>query len=131
MTANERQVGGDHYRKKGTEIQHWDYAEMKGYDKFQYVITKYVERWRDKNGIVDLEKALHYLEKYIEVEKLKPQALTYCLKRKTELRPFPIRKMPPKVQRLEERLPDLTGQKHPFGWDKRNELGNPIADFEL
>lgn len=68
MSANDRQIGGDHYRKKAG-VQHWDYAISKQMDLFQYVVTKYVERWRDKNGIADLEKALHYLEKYIETVK--------------------------------------------------------------
>lgn len=71
MAANDHQVGGDHYRKHSSEIQHWDYAELKQFDKWQYQITKYVERWKDKNGILDLEKARHFLDKYIEVEKRK------------------------------------------------------------
>ncbi len=71
--ANEYQVGGDHYRKKDSDTQHWDYATARSFDFFQYQITKYVERWRDKNGIVDLEKAKHFLEKYIEVEKAKKE----------------------------------------------------------
>jgi len=64
--ANARQVGGDHYRVHGSEMQHWDYAALKKFDYFQGVITKYVERWKFKNGLQDLEKAQHYLEKYIE-----------------------------------------------------------------
>jgi hypothetical protein len=42
---------------------------MFGWDPFQYQITKYVMRWKDKNGIQDLEKAAHFLEKYIEATK--------------------------------------------------------------
>lgn len=71
MKANDHQVGGNHYRKHNSEIQHWDYAELKHFDKWQYQITKYVERWKDKNGILDLQKARHFLDKYIEVEKAK------------------------------------------------------------
>jgi hypothetical protein len=66
--ANKRQVGGDHYKKGGGE-EHWDRAWRLKYDPFQYIITKWVERWRDKDGIKDLEKAQHALEKYIEVVK--------------------------------------------------------------
>lgn len=66
--ANTRQVGGSHYRKK---IQHWDFAAATDMDYFQGQVTKYVSRWRDKNGIQDLEKAMHFLQKYIEVEKEK------------------------------------------------------------
>jgi hypothetical protein len=35
-------------------------------DYFQAQITKYVMRWDKKNGLQDLEKAQHFLEKYIE-----------------------------------------------------------------
>jgi hypothetical protein len=65
MAANDKQVGGNHYKKGGEE--HWDRAWRLKYDPFQYIITKWVERWRDKGGIQDLEKAKHALEKYIEV----------------------------------------------------------------
>jgi len=64
--ANDRQVGGDHY--KG-DSQHWDWAWKNELDYFQGQITKYVARWRDKNGLQDLEKAQHFLEKYIELVK--------------------------------------------------------------
>lgn len=65
MAANDRQVGGDHYKSR---VQHWDFAFAncgRGYFKGQ--ITKYVARWRKKNGVDDLEKALHFLEKLIEL----------------------------------------------------------------
>jgi hypothetical protein len=63
--ANERQIGGDHYKVGGEE--HWDRAWRLKWDPFQYQITKYVERWKDKGGIDDLRKAQHFLEKYIEL----------------------------------------------------------------
>ena len=63
--ANDRQVGGTHYKKGGEE--HWDRAWRLRYDPFQYIITKWVERWREKGGIQDLEKVRHAIEKYIEV----------------------------------------------------------------
>ena len=65
-TANTRQVGGNHYQN---QIQHRDWVFSNGLDYFQGQITKYVARWRHKNGIEDLEKALHFLEKYIELQK--------------------------------------------------------------
>jgi hypothetical protein len=64
--ANERQEGGDHYRRIPGE-QHWDRAVRLGFDFFQYMITKYVERCWQKNGLEDLRKALHFTQKYIEV----------------------------------------------------------------
>lgn len=65
MPANDRQVGGEHYKKGGEE--HWDRAWRLKYDCFQYIITKWVERWKEKGGIDDLRKAHHAIEKYIEV----------------------------------------------------------------
>lgn len=64
MSANDRQVAGDHYCGK---MQHWDLAADRSYDYFQGQITKYVDRWKKKNGLIDLEKAMHFLEKYIEL----------------------------------------------------------------
>lgn len=67
MGANDRQVGGNHYKTEGP--QHWDMVAGFGLDYFQGQITKYLFRWRKKNGLEDLEKAKHYLEKYIELAK--------------------------------------------------------------
>ena len=63
--ANKRQVGGDHY--KGPKIEHWDWSWENKHDPFQYQITKYVDRHHKKNGLQDLLKAKHFLEKYIEL----------------------------------------------------------------
>lgn len=63
--ANERQIGGDHYRKIPGE-QHWDRAVRLGFDFFQYMITKYTERAPLKNGKQDVEKALHFCQKWLE-----------------------------------------------------------------
>jgi len=64
MKANEKQVAGTHYK---STIEHWDYVVANDLDYFQGQITKYVTRWKNKNGITDLLKAQHFLEKYIEV----------------------------------------------------------------
>lgn len=64
MSANDKQVAGTHY---GSGIQHWDYVVANDLDYFQGQITKYVTRWKKKNGITDLLKAQHFLEKYLEV----------------------------------------------------------------
>lgn len=61
LNPNERQVGGDHYR---TEYQHWDLmGDLIGADYFVAQITRYLTRWRKKEGVRDVEKALHYFEK--------------------------------------------------------------------
>lgn len=64
--ANKTQVGGQHYKMP---IEHWDIVALWGLDYFQGQITKYVMRWREKGGIQDLEKSIHFTQKYIEVEK--------------------------------------------------------------
>ena len=64
MSANERQVGGDHYRSR---YQHWDFVEEGGLGYLEGCATKYVSRWRQKNGVQDLEKAEHYVQKLVEL----------------------------------------------------------------
>ena len=64
IPANNSQVGGTHYR---SEVQHWDFVVANNLDYFQGQITKYVTRWKKKNGIDDLYKARHFLQKYIEI----------------------------------------------------------------
>ena len=69
--ANKRQVGGDHYMNMG--VQPWKAMESWMTDE-QLIgfmmgnVIKYVARWQEKNGVEDLRKASHYLEKLIEVE---------------------------------------------------------------
>ena len=66
MIANDTQHGGDHYRQK--TIQPWDYIAANGIGYMEGNIIKYVSRWREKNGVEDLRKAMHYLQKLIELE---------------------------------------------------------------
>lgn len=69
MSANERQVGGEHYK---SGIQHWDFVASRGMSYLGGQITKYAMRWRRKNGAEDIEKAVHFLEKLIEVTENPP-----------------------------------------------------------
>ena len=66
------QVGGNHYAK--CAIQPIDYIMANGLDYLQGNVIKYVTRYRDKNGVEDLEKAAHYLRIMIEREKQKDEA---------------------------------------------------------
>jgi hypothetical protein len=66
MSANNRQVAGDHYKQKS--IQPWDYIASNDIGYFEGNIIKYVSRWKDKGGVQDLEKARHYLDKLIELQ---------------------------------------------------------------
>lgn len=66
MSANDKQVGGSHYK---SPMQHWDFCEIYGLGYLESAATKYLVRWRNKNGIQDMEKAIHYLEKLRELNK--------------------------------------------------------------
>lgn len=64
----DKQVGGDHYRKVKGE-QHWDRVyRLFGPGYFIGCATKYIERYKEKNGKEDLEKAVHFINKLIELE---------------------------------------------------------------
>lgn len=65
VNVNKRQVGGKHYQKQ--KIQHWDYVIANNIPYMEGQIIKYTSRWRDKNGLEDLHKARHFLDKLIEV----------------------------------------------------------------
>jgi len=60
MDVNDMQIGGTHYRSK---YQHWDYVCDTRMPYLLACATKYVSRWRDKNGVEDLRKSIHYLAK--------------------------------------------------------------------
>jgi hypothetical protein len=64
MGANDTQVGGSHYK---TKYEHWDFVLDTGMGYLQGCATKYVARARKKNGLEDLNKALHYIDKLLEV----------------------------------------------------------------
>ena len=64
-TANDMQVGGDHYMDKA--IQPWDYIVSNDLGFLEGNIVKYITRWNYKGGVEDLRKAQHYLAKLIEV----------------------------------------------------------------
>jgi len=65
MKANDSQVGGSHY--KGKAIQPWDYIIANDLGYLEGNVVKYISRWRDKGGIDDLRKVLHYTQKLIEI----------------------------------------------------------------
>ncbi len=67
MNANEKQEGGTHYKKYG-DLQPWDVVIKWNLGYLEGTALKYIARWRDKNGIEDIKKAIHFLEKLVEVE---------------------------------------------------------------
>lgn len=62
-----KQEGGDHYQ---AEYQHWDWVQEAGIGYLVACATKYISRWRKKNGIEDLLKARTYLEKIMTTRHL-------------------------------------------------------------
>ena len=64
--ASERQVGGNHYKSKA--IQPWEVIESNVMGFWDGNALKYLMRYRDKGGVEDLRKAIHYIEKLIELE---------------------------------------------------------------
>jgi len=64
MSANDTQVGGDHY--KNQKVQPWDFIVSNGLGYLEGCVIKYVSRHALKGGRTDLLKAQHYLAKLIE-----------------------------------------------------------------
>ena len=58
--AWDKQVGGDHYKQYA--IQPAQFALANGLDYAQSNAIKYIVRHKDKNGVQDLDKAIHYIE---------------------------------------------------------------------
>jgi len=66
VNALKEQVGGDHYSKLA--IQPVEYINKNNLSYLQGNVIKYVTRYKDKNGVEDLEKAKHYIDLLIELE---------------------------------------------------------------
>ena len=62
------QVGGNHY--KMLAIQPIEYITKNNLGYCEANVVKYISRWRDKGGKKDLEKAKHYIDLLIQLEKL-------------------------------------------------------------
>jgi hypothetical protein len=60
------QVAGSHY--KDMVIQPVEYIHANSIGYLEGNVIKYVSRWRKKNGVVDLQKARHYLDLLISLE---------------------------------------------------------------
>jgi hypothetical protein len=64
MGSTSEQVGGSHY--KDMAIQPIDFIVANDIPYREANVIKYVTRWRNKNGIEDLQKARHYIDMLIE-----------------------------------------------------------------
>jgi hypothetical protein len=61
------QQGGTHY--KDLKIQPIEYIHANNIPFAEGCAIKYLTRWRSKGGLQDLEKAKHFIELLIELEK--------------------------------------------------------------
>ena len=64
--AISRQVAGSHY--KDLPIQPAEYVHRNRIGYMEGSAIYYLTRWRDKNGIEDLRKAIHTIQLIIEME---------------------------------------------------------------
>lgn len=67
MSALDEQIAGSHYKAKKIQPAEFIYANRLG--GLEAKVVWYVTRWRDKNGVQDLEKARHCLDILIELRK--------------------------------------------------------------
>ena len=67
MKSYKKQVGGNHY--KNYKIQPVEFIIKNNIGFIEGNIIKYVLRFKEKGGAVDLEKAKHYIELLIDSTK--------------------------------------------------------------
>jgi len=60
------QVGGNHYSKH--TIQPFDIIDEYKLGYYEGNVLKYLLRHKDKGGVEDIDKAIHYLNKVKEVQ---------------------------------------------------------------
>lgn len=60
------QIGGSHY--KDMAIQPVEFAMKNNLNYCQANVIKYICRYKEKNGLEDLQKAKHYIDLLIEHE---------------------------------------------------------------
>ena len=63
--ALKKQIDGTHY--KDMDIQPWEIIEKNKLDYFEGAALKYLLRWRVKDGMIDLDKIIHYVERIKEL----------------------------------------------------------------
>lgn len=61
-----KQVGGNHY--KNFVIQPAEFCHKNKIGYLEATAIKYLCRWRDKGGVQDLDKAIHFIEMLKEFE---------------------------------------------------------------
>jgi hypothetical protein len=69
LSANKKQVGGNHYLKY--KIQPVEFIIKNNIGFVEGNIIKYILRFKEKGGAEDLKKAKHYIDLLIESSKSK------------------------------------------------------------
>ena len=64
--ALETQIGGDHY--SSMKIQPMEFSMANNLNACQHTAIKYICRYKDKNGLEDIVKAIHTLVLLKELE---------------------------------------------------------------
>ena len=64
LPARASQVGGHHYKDKA--MQPWDIIDAWELNFYAGNVIKYILRYKHKDGLQDLQKARHYIDKLIE-----------------------------------------------------------------
>ena len=66
QSALTQQIGGDHYKELA--IQPVEYIHANSIPFIEGCIIKYATRWRDKGGLQDLQKIIHFTQLLIDLE---------------------------------------------------------------
>ena len=69
MKALKNRVGGEHY--KDYAIQPIEFIYFNNIPFLEANVIKYIVRWKEKNGVQDLEKAKHYIDLLIDLNETK------------------------------------------------------------
>ena len=73
MSALDKQIGGNHYSEMA--IQPAEFIIQNKLSFCQGNVIKYVTRYRSKNGLQDLDKAIHYIEMMKDELKLEQEVM--------------------------------------------------------
>jgi hypothetical protein len=60
MSALNTQIAGEHYKK--FVIQPIEFITINNLPFIEGNVIKYICRWKEKGGVDDLDKAIHYIE---------------------------------------------------------------------
>ena len=106
MKSLEKQINGNHY--KNFKIQPIEFISMNNLDFFQGNVIKYICRFREKDGIGDLNKIKHYIDMLIDLEYSSEIKKDMCTVIITEdLKPPSLKNPPMAIKRPYLKMDDL------------------------